>query len=101
MTTRSAASTPVGHRSPAVSTGAQVHIESVRVVADGVSAGDAQRHAERLAGEIGRALSQAGQGRIRIGELSLHIDAAQLGDAAARERLACSVARRILAAVRD
>ncbi|MCC7247452.1 MAG: hypothetical protein IT473_02405 [Lysobacter sp.] len=101
MNARSSAPTHVGHRSPTESTGAQVHIESVRVVADGVSAGDAQRHAERLAGDIGRALSQAGQGRIRIGELSLRIDATQLGDAAARERLAGSVARRILAAVRD
>ena len=101
MKTSSATPAHANRRSTLEPTGAHVHIESVRVVADGVPAGDAQRHAERLAGDIGRALSQAGQGRIRIGELSLRIDATQLGDAAARERLAGSVARRILAAVRD
>lgn len=101
MKTTPAASSLAQSRAPAASEGAQVHIESVRIVADGIAPGDAQRHGERLAGDIGRALSRAGHGRIRIGELSLRIDASQLDDTAMRERVADSVARRILAAVRD
>ncbi|GEM_PF-3554681 len=101
MNARSVSRTSTDARSAAEPAGAQVHIDAVRIVADGSSAGDTQGHAQRLAEDIGRALSQAAHGRIRIGELSLRIDADQLGDPAARERLAESVARRILAAVRD
>jgi hypothetical protein len=85
-----------------VTAGAQVHIERVNIIAEGVAGSDLQRHGERLAGDIGAILSsQVSNGRIRIGELSLRIAADQLNDFTSRERIARSVARRILDSLQD
>jgi hypothetical protein len=82
--------------------GAQVNIERVSIIAEGVAGSDLQRHGERLAGEIGAVLSRhAGRGSLRIGELSLRIAVDQLNDPVARERIASSVARRILDSLQD
>ncbi len=97
-----ASAVPVQSNDRRAASGAQVHIERFNIIAEGVAGSDFQRHGERLAGEIGERLSsRIGNGRIRIGELSLRIAADQLNDASARERIASSVARRIFDSLQD
>lgn len=82
--------------------GADVRIERVRIAAEGQAHGDLQAQSERLAGEIGAAISaQVGRGRVRIGEVTVRVGVGQLSDAQARQRIVAAVARRVLDAIQD